>query len=418
MLIIAYVLSLFSLLLNLLLFVRLKPPYNFMLLWLPHLLHHAISPLLVVFGVLGAWLGWLYNAPVAVILGGLGAGLSAIYIGRVLAVRPDFAQAFGVDWQDRIPPQRANTLLGTRWRLGLPRTGTPCWERDIPFWTIPGTERQLLCDLWQPPQGVTPSGLALVYLHGSGWYLSDKDFGTRPFFRQLTAQGHVVMDVAYRLCPEVDIFDMVGDIKRAVAWMKANAARYRVNPERIVLGGGSAGAHLAMLAAYAPDHPRLTPPDVRDGDLSVRAVVAYYGPSDLCAVYEQTAQQRVIGLPRVEIGLPGAAENKKTLQDAGRLDILLGGHAHEVPENYALASPVTHVHAGCPPTLLIQGELDCITPPSAAAALFQKLTACRVPALNIVYPLTQHAFDLLLPQLSPAAQTALYDVERFLALVA
>ena len=52
---------------------------------------------------------------------------------------------------------------------------------------------------------------------------------------------------AYRLCPEVDIYGMVGDVKRAIAWMKANASRYGVNPEKIVLGGGSAGGHLCPI---------------------------------------------------------------------------------------------------------------------------------------------------------------------------
>jgi acetyl esterase/lipase len=65
----------------------------------------------------------------------------------------------------------------------------------------------------------------------------DKDFGTRPFFRHLVAQGHTVMDVAYRLCPEVDIYGMIGDVKRAIAWIKAEASCYGVNPEKIVLGG-------------------------------------------------------------------------------------------------------------------------------------------------------------------------------------
>jgi acetyl esterase/lipase len=210
---------------------------------------------------------------------------------------------------------------------------------------------------------------------------------------------------------------MVGDVKRAVAWMKANAALYGVDPERIILAGGSAGGHLALLAAYAPDHPRLTPRDVQGCDLSVRAVVSYYGPPDLRAVYERTAQTRVIGLPKVEIGLPGSATAKKTMRDAGRLDILLGGHLHEVPAIYDLASPVAHVHAGCPPTLLIQGDLDCITPPEAACELHRRLTECGVPAINIIYPRTQHAFDLLLLHVSPPAQAALYEVERFLALM-
>ncbi len=417
MIVLAYLLSLLCLILNGSLYVRLKPPYNFMILWLPQLVHHATSPVLVILGGLGAALGWLYQAPIAVAVGVLGAGMSAAYIWRVLRSKADFAPAFGADWQDKIPPQQKSHLLPRRWTLGLPETGQPRWERNIPFWTIPGTNRQLLCDVWQPPDGVGPSGLAFVYLHGSGWYLSDKDFGTRPFFRQLVAQGHVVMDVSYRLCPEVDIYGMVGDVKRAVAWLKANAARYHVNPERIVLGGGSAGGHLALLAAYAPDHPQFTPPDVRGADLSVRAVISYYGPTDLRAVYQHTQQQRVIGLPTVEIGRPSSANKEINFQDAGRLDTLLGGHLHEVPAIYELASPIAHVHAECPPTLLIEGELDCVTPIAAFSEFSRHLVECGVPVVNVIYPRTQHAFDLMLPQISPPAQAALYEAERFLALL-
>jgi acetyl esterase/lipase len=226
------------------------------------------------------------------------------------------------------------------------------------------------------------------------------------------------MDVSYRLCPEVDICGMAGDLKRAVAWMKANAARYGVDPERIILGGGSAGGHLALLTAYAPHHPLLTPPDVQGTDLSVAGVVSYYGPTDLLACYERTGQKRLVGkLPKVEIGLPGAAEMKKNFQDAGRLDLLLGGLPDEVPEVYRLASPVTHVHPGCPPTLLIQGEDDVITPAAATRELHRRLLECGVPAVNIIYPLTNHAFDLLFPQVAPATHAALFYVERFLALI-
>ena len=262
-----------------------------------------------------------------------------------------------------------------------------------------------------------PSGLAFVYLHGSAWWILDKDFGTRPLFRQLAAQGHVVMDVAYRLCPGVDIFGMVGDVKRAVAWMKTNSAQYQVNPACIVLGGGSAGGHLALLAAYTPNHPQLTPPDLQGSDLSVRAVVSYYGPTDLRACYLHLDMTRTVNLPKVEIGLPGAAEMKKSMTEAGRMDALLGGHLHQVSEVYDLASPVTHVHAGSPATLLIQGEPAVIAPAPAARVLYWKLVECGVPAVNIVYPLTNYAFDLLLPQTSPPAHAALYYLERFLALM-
>lgn len=200
--------------------------------------------------------------------------------------------------------------------------------------------------------------------------------------------------------------------------MKANAARYQVNPERIVLAGGSAGGHLALLAAYAPQHLLLTPPDVQGCDLSVHAVVSYYGPTDLRAVYEHTHQKQLFGeLPKVQIGLPGSAEMKKSMRDVGRLDMLLGGYLHEIPAIYELASPVCHVHPGRPPTLLFQGTLDHLVPVAATRELHHRLVEYGVPAIKIIYPLTSHAFDLILPQVSPPAHAALYYLERFLALM-
>ena len=265
MIFVAYLLSFLCLILIGSLFVHLKPPYNFYIAFSLQAAAVVLSPFLVILGLVGAGLGWLYHAPIAVAAGLLGAGMSAIYIALVTVPQPGFDLAFGKDWKTRIPPSRESHMLKRRWNLGWPRTREPRWERDIPFWTIPSTDRKLICDLWQPPEGVVPSGLGFVYLHGSGWYIGDKDFCTRPLFRHLAAQGHVIMDVAYRLCPEVDIYGMTGDVKRAVAWIKANAAQYQVNPERIVLGGGSAGGHLALLAAYAPHHALLTPQDVLPG---------------------------------------------------------------------------------------------------------------------------------------------------------
>ena len=416
MVIAAYLLALLGLILNASLFIHLKPPNNFYFV-IPQILAVVLSPVLAALALIGAGLGWLAHDPIAVALGLLSAGISVIYIVLVTVPQPGFELAFGKDWKTRIPASIESHMLKRRWNLGWPRTGEPQWERDIPFWTIPGSDRKLLCDVWQPPEGAARSGLAIIYLHGSAWWILDKDFGTRPLFRHLAAQGHVIMDVAYRLCPEVDIYGMVGDVKRAVAWMKANAGRYEVNPERIVLGGASAGGHLALLAAFAPHQSLLTPSDVEGCELSVRAVFSEYGPTDLRACYEHLDQTRLIGRPKVEVGLPGAAEMKKNMAEAGRMDTLLGGHLHEAPEVYELASPVTHIQAGGPPTLLIQGEPDVITPAAATREFYRKLTECGVPAINIIYPLTNHAFDMVLPQVSPATHAALYYLERFLALM-
>jgi acetyl esterase/lipase len=129
------------------------------------------------------------------------------------------------------------------WLLRMKAFPEPVWERDIPYWKIPGTDRELLCDIWRPVDG-NVYGLAVIYIHEGAWFIWDKDTYTRPFFRHLVAHRHTVMDISYRLCPEVDIYGMIGDIKRAIAWMKTNASRYGVNPVKIVLGGGSAGGHL------------------------------------------------------------------------------------------------------------------------------------------------------------------------------
>ena len=239
--------------------------------------------------------------------------------------------------------------------------------------------------------------------------------GTRPFFRHLVSQGHVVMDVSYRRCPEVDIFGMLGDVKRALAWMKANASRYGVNPEKVVLCGASAGGHLAQLAGYTLKHPELTPEDLIDSDLSVCGVVSYYGFTDLLALYQYMNLKTLEGGDPVPIGKDLGNWGGSRYQ--GRLDVLLGGWPQDSPDMYQLASPITHVHPGSPLTLLIQGEQDIFCPVDATREHYKKLVQAGVPAVNLVFPYTNHGFDLLFPQLTPAAQSALYDVDRFLALL-
>jgi len=111
---------------------------------------------------------------------------------------------------------------------------------------------------------------------------------------------------------------------------------------------------------------------------------------------------------------------KSTMRVAGRLGILLGGHPQDTLSTYQLASLITHVHPGCPPTLLIQGKQDFVTPVDATCELYRKLVESGVLPINVVFPWTDHGFDLLLPYIcpiSPPAQSALYDVDRFLALL-
>jgi len=376
-----------------------------------------------------AALALLARSPVGLLTGALGAVVAARDVRQVTAPHPGFARAFGVAWEQSIAPEQQNGMLQRRWSWHLPAAPEPRWQRDVPFWTLPDTDRRLLCDLWQPPPGVAQSGLALVYLHGGAWSLLDKDLFTRPFFGHLAAQGHVVMDVAYRLYPETDMLGMVGDAKRAIAWMKAQGPAYGVNPERVVVAGGSAGGHLALLAAYTPRDGALTPNDVGARDLSVRGVISCYGPTDLRAYYDHTRQKIWGNLGQTTEAQPpgplirgvlGTSYERLGLGKSGAvgaMEPLVGGTPETVPDRYALFSPITHVQPGSPPTLLIQGKDDVIAPVRATNLLFEQLVASGVPAVNIVFPHAEHGFDLVLPRWSPAAQTALYYEERFLALM-
>lgn len=411
MIALAYLLSGLSLLMSALFLVRPKVQLLF-ILFLP-LTASAFSPIWAIMGMVGAYLGWLYGASWAVLMGIIGAGWMTWYIWRSTQEHNGFEKAFGPGWKKQITPEQEKYMIKRRWSFYLKMNGpeAPIWERDIPFWTVPGTDRQLLCDIWRP-SGEKTSSLAYIYLHGSAWAIGDKDMYTRSFFRHLVAQGHVVMDIAYRLIPEVDLYGMVGDAKRAVAWMKANADRYGVDPEKVILGGGSAGAHIALLAGYTAEIIEFTPQELNGSDLTVSGLLTFYPPTDLVAGskrYNDTRQ------PPVPVGTK--PDPDKPWQYAGRLDILLGGYPEDVPEMYEIACPTNHVHEGSPPTLSLRGDRDCLNPLEGNEQLYAKLVESGVPAVDVVLPWTEHGFDLMFPQISPPAQSALYDVDRFLAIM-
>jgi len=307
--------------------------------------------------------------------------------------------------------------------------------QDICFAKIPGTSRQLLCDVWQPAEKVNRSGIGFIYVHGSAFYFLDKDYGTRPFFSQLAAKGHVIMDVAYRLAPETDITGMIHDVKRPIVWLKENAASYGIDPEKIVASGGSAGACLALMSAYTSGDAKFTPAELVGKDDRVCGVVSLYGPTDLEALYFHTNQhlttRPVPGKEkkRVPTKMPRWLMKSlkkdyqrlgfdKTFENVGALAPLLGGHPDECHERYAQLSPVTHVHSKCPPTLLVHGEHDIMAPVTTTRLLFTLLVQQRIPTVMHILPQTDHGFDLVLPKISPAAHLALYDVEHFVATIA
>jgi acetyl esterase/lipase len=436
------ILASINLLMSLTILFRIKQPAS-PVLWIIKAVPTALSPILALVGLLIVISGVTLYSPVIILLAG---GSTLIYFTHIVLVTrsPDpttgFEQAFGLSWTGDISNTQRAYFLPRRTVLRLPSAPEPLFEQDIVFYTVPETNRPLLCDLWQPPKNRPRSGLAFIYLHGSAWYVLDKDTGTRTFFRHLAAQGHVIMDVAYRLFPETDMMGMVHDAKHAIAWMKSHSSRYNVDPSRIVLGGGSSGGHLSLLAAFTANQEQFIPTDLIGVDLSLRGVISAYGPTDLEALYYHTGQhittrtikskskappssgppawiRKIMGRSYFRLGFDKMHSADQELQP-GTLPPMLAGHPDEKPEVYALFSPITHVHPDCPPIFIIQGEHDLITSAKATRIFFGTLKEAKVPAVMHIVPQVDHAFDLFLPKLSPSAHVAYYDIERFLGVMA
>lgn len=406
-------------------------------MWIPKLWAGAWSPFLTIAGALGALISLGRRDGAATLAGLFGAWAGTRHMLRVTRRQVDpFTPAFGADWVQRIPPD----LWSRRsrpYQLVQPVKQLGAHQKNVDI----GEASPLLCDLWMPPSGVLRSRLGVIFLHGGLWQAVDKDFLTRPLFQRLVNQGHVVMDVAYSLAPAANLTRMLEDVKHSIAWMKANAARLELNPERVVVMGASGGAHLALLAAYTPNLPVFQPEGVK-ADTSVRGVISTFGITDMAAFFreygetnpqqpEYSSQITTDMLPRL---------HDKTWMDrlmtrsrafpayrysnmpGGALLLvnLLGDTLDENPEAYRLYSPITHVGAHCPPTLLITGDNDFVVDASQSRRLHAALQKAKIPVVYVEFPDSVHAFDQYIGisrRVAPAAQMATSDIERFLALM-
>jgi len=187
--------------------------------------------------------------------------------------------------------------------------------------------------------------------------------------------------------------------------------------------------------AARPNYGRwITEGKIEGKDISCCAVIAEYPATDLEALYYHTNQHLTTRSQpgqlkkRVPTEMPAWMKKRigkdfhrlgfdKGFEKVGTMALLMGGHPDECPERYKLFSPITHVHSKCPPTLLIQGEHDIMAPVRSTQLLYSRLMIEKVPARLHLLPQTDHAFDLFLPNIAPAAHAAIYDVERFMELM-
>ncbi|GAC1309178.1 MAG: hypothetical protein NVSMB19_22770 [Vulcanimicrobiaceae bacterium] len=214
-------------------------------------------------------------------------------------------------------------------------------------------------DVYRPAaRGARPT---IVTIYGGAW-LFGKRGDTARIDAAYAARGYTVVAIDYRHAPRHRFPTQRDDVRDALAAIARNAAAWHVDRDRVAMFGRSAGAELALLAAYEP------------GPLHVRAAVAYYSPTDLIAGYETP--------PR-----PDPANVRAILR------AYLGAPPQQRRAAYRDASPIAHVRAGLPPTLLIVGLHDSLITPEMQRGLRDALRAHGDRVAAVELPWSNHAFD-------------------------
>jgi acetyl esterase/lipase len=229
----------------------------------------------------------------------------------------------------------------------------------------------------------------LVQIPGGAWVYGNKQNQAYPLLSHLAARGWVCVSISYRLAPKNPWPAQIHDVKRALAWVKDNVAEFGGDPGFVVVTGGSAGGHLASLAALSSDDPALQP-GFESADTSVAAAVPLYGRYDWVSRAGLGRGQFIPFLERAVV--------RKRFVDA--------------PEVFREASPLYRVHPEAPPFFVVHGTADSLIPVEEGREFvdaLRKVSSSAVGYLEV--PGAQHAFDLFG---SPRARHTATAVESFL----
>jgi len=222
-------------------------------------------------------------------------------------------------------------------------------EKDISYASRNNSDLHL--DIYAPVSNTAETHPAVVLIHGGGWISLDKST-MRTMGNILARSGFVAFSVDYRLFQGSQNRwpAQLDDVQLAVRWVRANAAKYHINPDRIGAFGHSAGAHLAALLGLEDTSHTSA---LAQYSSKVQAVVDVSGPTDFTVNHDADSAEFLSGF--------------------------LGGDYATHPQLWRDASPVFHVRKDAAPFLIMHGTQDQSVPISQAQELYDKLHSAGVP---------------------------------------
>lgn len=212
---------------------------------------------------------------------------------------------------------------------------------------------------------------AMVYIHGGGWQAGSKR-QVPAWLLSLVAEGQAsLVAVEYRFTDVATHPAQVNDCLRAIQFVRQNAEKWNIDPNRIGVTGGSAGGHLSAYVALHDDVAKSDSPDpVQRQSSRVKCAVSFAGPTDWSLLktiqHGHPAYRQLIGY---EPGTPIDKMNESLIKDV---------------------SPITFVSKDDPPVMQVHGDKDDIVPLEHASKLHQELQSTGVTSELVVIPGGNH----------------------------
>ena len=214
----------------------------------------------------------------------------------------------------------------------------------------------------------------LVQVHGGGWTIGNKEQQGLLLMNAMAERGWLCVAMNYRLAPKHPFPAQIIDVKKAIAWTRENIASYGGDPSYLVVTGGSAGGHLAALAALTPGEAAYQPA-FEDADTSVAACVPFYGVYDLAGLTGERAAEELR-----DYFLAPRVFKKDPVTDR---------------EEFVRASPLAQVSPDAPDFFVLHGTNDSLVDVRQARAFVEKLKAESKRTVTYAeFPGTQHAFEV------------------------
>jgi acetyl esterase/lipase len=258
-------------------------------------------------------------------------------------------------------------LLSFRGTVAIAEEEVPETTSDSGIEYANPDDQHLMLSLWSPVgDGPFP---AVVCIHGGGFREGDSSYHDSQC-EFLARHGYVAVTINYRLAPQYPFPAAVEDSKAAVRWLRANAEKYHIDPDRIGAVGASAGGNLALMLGVTGNKDQFEGEGGNsDQPSNVQCAVSFFGPSDLTKSYE------------------------KSTDAADVLPLYLGGNLEEARERHIEASPVTWVTKKAAPTLCIHGTNDELVALEQSEFIVDKLKAAGVEAKLVVMKGAGHGFE-------------------------